>query len=133
MAFLKHALWTPALLLWAVALVLLLLDPAHGQATISFNVSFTGGSASCTSGNCNTNETYAPDFACSDGRGNWNDGNALFMDPIPPNNGFVLWNITATAYGRFDCNGTYSDNILGIIIIAGNYLLLYHPFVYSFA
>lgn len=118
MAFIKwHALRTMWVLL-AVSLLVLghLVD---GQETISFNVSFTGGPASCSKANCDQNQTYVTDYACSDGRGEWNGGYVYFQDPIPPNNGSVLYNITATAYGRFDCNGTYSDDLLGIIIIDG--------------
>jgi hypothetical protein len=116
MEFIKHACRT--FLFWVMILVLLV-HYGNGQATVSFTVNFDGGSASCTSGDCNDNQTYVPNFACSDGRGEWNDGTLEFMDPIPPNNGYVLWNVTATAYGRFDCNGTYSDDLLGIIIIDG--------------
>ena len=117
MAFIKHALWTS--LLWVLIFVV---DMAHGQETVSFTLYFFGGSSSCTSSNCNINETYVTDFACSDGRGGWNGGYLSFEDPIPPHMGYVLWNVTATAYGRFDCNGTYSEDLLGIIIIDGKFL-----------
>lgn len=113
MEFIKCAFQTILLL------GLVLVSIVDGQATTSFNVSFSGGSAACTSATCNVNQTYFPYFACSDGRGDWNGGNVYFMDPIPPNNGFVLWNVTATVYGRFDCNGTYSDDIIGILSLDG--------------
>jgi hypothetical protein len=102
-----------------VIILALLLPSGQGQGTVSTSVNFVGGTASCTNGTCSVNQTYLPNFACSDGRGEWNDGMLGFMDPIPPNSGYVLHNLTATVYGRFDCNGTYSDDIIGIIEING--------------
>eukprot|EP00026_Physarum_polycephalum_P005313 Phypoly_transcript_05345.p1 GENE.Phypoly_transcript_05345~~Phypoly_transcript_05345.p1 ORF type:complete len:610 (-),score=59.52 Phypoly_transcript_05345:54-1883(-) len=114
MEFFKHGWWS---VLWVV--LILVVQLVNGQDTISFTVGFSGGTASCTNGTCANNETYVTDFACNNGPG-WNGGTVSFMDPIPPNSGFVLLNITATAYGKFDCNGTNPQDLLGIIIIEGH-------------
>lgn len=90
----------------------------HGQGVVTIkNLDYTGGNATCT--DCsNQGGQYYPTFECSDGD-NWNDGIVSFMDPIPPGMGYVLWNATATVYGRFDCNGTSPYQPMGITFIAG--------------
>jgi hypothetical protein len=116
----KHILWTSNAGWWVlwVVVVWMVLD-VRGQATAQLRLTFDGGHSSCTSDMCNATlgEEYTPNFACNDGRGTWNDGVVYFMDPIPANMGYVLLNVTATVFGRFDCNGT---NLLeGILFVVG--------------
>lgn len=101
-------------------LACILAPVSKGQGHSTFiQLNWTGGEASCTDVDCNTTlgETFAPYFACNDGRGDWNGGQATFMDPIPPDHGYVLLAIEATLFGRFDCNGTeYGDLYVDIFI-----------------
>lgn len=41
------------------------------------------------------------DFACSDGRGNWDDGRKTFIDPVPAD--MVIRRVSINLFGRFDC------------------------------
>lgn len=76
------------------------------QETLFLQLNYTGGSGNSSPTDCTPNQTYVPYFACNDGRGDWNDGTVNFYDPIPPGYGYVIWNVSAIAYGMFDCNGT---------------------------
>lgn len=94
-----------------------------GQDTVSLQLYYTGGSTACGSSSCSSDysESYLPNYACSDGRGDWNGGFIEFLDPIPPGNGYVVWNITATVYGRFSCN---SSDLLGVTLVSGELIPL---------
>jgi tRNA A-37 threonylcarbamoyl transferase component Bud32 len=91
--------------------------------TVQFNVSFMGGSAPCTNATCDSTlgEVFMPFFACNDGRGIWADGTVWFLDPIPAGMGYVLQDVNATVYGRFDCNGT-ENPLEGILFLEGDYV-----------
>lgn len=102
----------------------------EGQETITIQLNYTGGAQTCSQQNCDANygETFYPFYSCnqygnSSTNPQWNQGYLYFMDPIPPNNGFVVWNFTATIYGRFDCNGSSYGTLLGVTFVAGIVLL----------
>lgn len=59
---------------------------------------WTGGPDECTV--CQEGRLVT-DYACSDGRGNWNDGVASFNNTIPPNN--HITSIDVMLSGRFNC------------------------------
>eukprot|EP01089_Gocevia_fonbrunei_P016598 TRINITY_DN5188_c0_g1_i1.p1 TRINITY_DN5188_c0_g1~~TRINITY_DN5188_c0_g1_i1.p1 ORF type:complete len:681 (-),score=90.84 TRINITY_DN5188_c0_g1_i1:37-2079(-) len=71
-----------------------------GNALKSVNVTmpFKGGGENCTF--CTQGE-LVNSYACSDGRGEWNDGTQIFPDPLPPNTRVRL--VVVDLLGRFNC------------------------------
>lgn len=99
-----------------IALLLLLLasGSCYEVGTVTTRVLF-GGGPNCTS-SCNPGYTYANSYACSDDKGNWNAGVGYFIDPIPPNKGYVMHSYNATVYG------SYCINVTVLILLGGLFL-----------
>jgi hypothetical protein len=94
--------------------------------TVTITMNFTGGDDLCapSNNNCPQTTTWMNHYACSDGRGSWNDGSLSFHDPIPPSQGYVLQNVNATLYGRFYCNTTHEAVNL-LVLLQGTLSLLF--------
>ena len=87
----------------------------RGDEKVSILLTWMGAISPCI--NCSIGE-YATTFACSDGRGNWNDGEIDFTDPIPNDSGNVLHNVTTMIRGWYGCNE--SAQALELLVLNGN-------------
>jgi hypothetical protein len=89
----------------------------YAEGTSYVSLTWYGGSSTCTY--CSVG-SYVLNFACNDGRGDFNDGKASFLDPIPPGVGNVLYNVTGTLQGWFGCKA--SSQVLGLMFLNGMHL-----------
>jgi hypothetical protein len=100
---------------------------AAGPGTVSVTVSWSGGSSSCS--RCGHDEENTNSFACSDGRGRFNDGIVSFGDPIPTGEGFVLNSLGGILQGWFGCNK--STEVTGLIFLDGMHTIIYRSHAHS--
>eukprot|EP01132_Coremiostelium_polycephalum_P006126 gene6126-7632_t len=82
---------------------------------VSLTINLNGGPQQCTT--CTQGYTYADSYACSDGRGNWNDSSFPFKDPLPNQQDHLiaLRHMVFTFYGNF--NSFYGQTV---IVLVGN-------------
>lgn len=73
---------------------------AINASSVSLTVSWDGG-------HCSVCENTPNNYACSDGHGNWNNGQNYFFDPIPFGN--VLTQVVAIGDGEWGCSGSSSN------------------------